>query len=61
MKDAQRPSPSNGTSIAIPVLTDSSTPIPAGGWWARLVETGNLAVKVQVIYMSAGELSLRAL
>ncbi|XP_046450915.1 annulin-like [Daphnia pulex] len=46
--DAKMPSPSNGTTIAIPVLNDNSSSLPAGGWWARLVASSELSIKVQV-------------
>lgn len=47
-EDAKMPSPSNGTTIAIPVLNDNSSSLPAGGWWARLVASSELSIKVQV-------------
>ena len=42
------PSPSNGTTIGIPVLSDNSSSLPAGGWWARLIASSELSIKVQV-------------
>lgn len=49
-KDTRQPSPSNGTLIALPVLSDNSSPLPAGGWWARLVASGDSDIKVQVSF-----------
>lgn len=45
------PSPSNGTTIAIPLLNDNSSSLPAGGWWARLVASSELSIKVQVCHL----------
>ena len=53
--DAKFPSPNSGTQLYVPVLSSNSTSLPAGGWWARLVASGDLSIKVQVCWKTKND------